>query len=171
MVMTLSAAQQAALNRDDQKTVHAIKIDITSDLLYCSHDEEVTLAATTYTPRALKVSAVNVTDPRGSGATVTIDDLDGEIAAAWYTEPGFSGQTITITEAIWDDGAWVVTRTIPWICTTCDRRSDGTFTLHLSGAGGMRPRDGLELAARADWPMAPSPGTSIEVGYTTTTVE
>ena len=170
MVQSLSAAQIAALADDSQRPLFAVKIDLTSDLLYTSWSSQVTLSAVDYVPRALKVSAVNISDPAGSSATVTIDDLDGEIAAVWYTER-FSGQTVTITEAIYDDGAWVAVRTIPWVCTTCDRRSDGTFVLHLSGAGGMRPRQGLEVAARADWSMAPSPGTSVQVGYTTTTVE
>jgi hypothetical protein len=171
MVKTLTAAQTAALADDSQRPCFAIKIDLTSDLLYTSWSDQVTLSATDYTPRALTVSATNISDPQSSRATVIIDDLDGTIATAWYNEPGFSGQTVTITEAIYDAGAWVAVRTIPWICTTCDRTSDGKFILHLSGAGGLRPRDGLEVAARAGWSMAPSPGTSVQVGYTTTTVE
>ena len=170
MVQSLSADQIAALADDSQRSLFAVKIDLGTDLLYTSWSQQVTLSAVDYVPRALKVSAVSLSDPASSRATVTIDDLDGEIAAVWYTER-FSGQTVTITEAIYDDGAWVAVRTIPWVCTTCDRRSDGTFVIHLSGAGGMRPRQGLEVAARADWSMAPNPGTSVQVGYTATTVE
>ena len=170
MTKSLSAAQTAALARSDQRSLFAVKIDLDTDLLYTSWDGEVTLAAVTYTPRALTVSAVGLSDPATSRCTVTIDDLDGTIAAVWYTER-FSGQTVTVTEAIYDDGAWTAVRTIPWVCSTCDRRADGSFVLHLAGAGGLRPRNGLEVAARADWSMAPSPGTSIEMGYTTTTVE
>ena len=169
MVQSLTDAQQAALDLESQEVVVAVKIDLTSDLLYCSGVESVTLAATTYTPRGLQVGAVNVGDPRQSSATVTIDDLDGEIAAVWYTER-FSGQTVTITEAIMSNGAWEVVRTVPWICTTCDRRGDGMFVLHLSGAGGLKPRAGLEVASRADWHLAPEPGTSIQVGWTATVV-
>lgn len=170
MVQSLSAAQIAALADDSQRSLFAVKIDLASDLCYTSWSGQVTLSAVDYTPRALTVSAVGLSDPASSRATVTIDDLDGVIAAVWYTER-FSGQTVTVTEAIYDDGAWVAVRTIPWICTTCNRTSGGTFVINLSGAGGLRPRSGLEVAARADWSMAPNPGTSIQVGYTATTVE
>ena len=170
MPATLSVAQQSALARESQEVLFAIKIDLTSDLLYCSGLRQVTIDATTYTPRGVQVSTVNVGDPTSSRATVTLDDLDGTIAAVWYTER-FSGQTVTITEAIYDDGAWTAVRTIPWICTTCNRHSDGRFVINLSGAGGLKPRAGLGVASRADWSMAPEPGTSIQVGWTVTTVE
>ncbi len=169
MVQSLSAAQTAALARESQEVVTAVKIDLTSDLLYCTGIRQVTLDGTDYTPRGLQAGTVNVSGPKASSATVTIDDLDGEIAAVWYTER-FSGQTVTITEAIWSAGTWKIVRTVPWICTTCDRRSDGTFTIHLSGAGGLKPRAGLEVASRADWHLAPEPGTSVQVGWTATTV-
>ena len=169
MVQSLTAAQQAALNRVEQEVVTAVKIDLTADLLYCTGIREVTLDAVTYTPRGLLIGAVNVADPKRSSATVTLDDLDGTIASVWYTER-FSGQTVTITEAIWSAGAWEIVRTVPWVCTTCDRRSDGTFVIHLSGAGGLKPRAGLEVASRADWHLAPEPGMSIQVGHTSTTV-
>ena len=169
MTLSLSAAQQAALGRESQAPVVAVKIDLATDLVYCTGDDAVTLDGTTYTPRGLNVGAVNVASPRQSSATVTLDDLDATIAAVWYAER-FSGQTVTITEAIWYDGAWEIVRTIPWICTTCDRRSDGTFVIHLSGAGGLKPRAGLEVASRADWHLAPEPGTSVQVGFTSTTI-
>ena len=168
MVQTLSASQTAALGRDDQRVVYCVKVDLATDLLYCSGIESVTISATTYTPRSLSVSAVNVSDPTNSSATVTIDDLDGEIATAWYSER-FSSKTVTITEAI-RDGDWVTVQTIDWICTTAGRRADGTFVLNLSGAGGMRPRAGLERASRANWHLAPEPGTAVQVGHTATTV-
>ena len=169
MVLSLSADQEAALGQDAQRVVVAVQIDLTADLLYCTGADAVTLAATTYEPRALELGNVQVSDPRTSRATVTIDDTDGEIATAWYSER-FSGQTVTVTEAIKKDGVWIVTRTIPWICTTCDRRSDGSFVLHLSGAGGLKPRAGLQVASRADFSMAPEPGTSIRIGGSSTTV-
>jgi len=122
-----------------------------------------------YTPRGLKVSAIQITDPRRARATVEIDDLDGTIAAVWYGER-FSGQTVTITEAIWYAGDWVVTRTIPWVCETCQRTPDGRFVINLSGAGGMRPRAGLEIGSRADWHLAPERGTSVQIGDMAATV-
>ena len=169
MVQSLSAAQTAALSDDSQRSLFAVKIDLATDLLYTSWPNQVTISAVDYVPRALSVSQVGVSDPSSSRATVTIDDLDGTIAAAWYAER-FSGQTVTITEAIYDDGAWVAVRTIPWVCTTCSRNSDGSFVINLSGAGGLKPRAGLQTASRANWPMAPEPGTSIQVAYTVTTV-
>ena len=169
MVQSLTAAQQAALDRVEQEVVTAVKIDLTTDLVDCTGSKQVTLDGTTYTPRGVKIGAVNVAAPTRSSATVTLDDLDATIATVWYAER-FSGQTVTITEAIWSAGTWEIVRTVPWICTTCDRRSDGTFVIHLSGAGGLKPRAGLEVASRADWHLAPEPGTSIQVGHTSATV-
>jgi hypothetical protein len=169
MVQSLTAEQTLALDRESQEVVVAVKIDLASDLLYCSGVKSVTLSGDTYTPRGVQVGATNVGNPRQSSATVTLDDLDGAVATEWYTGR-FSGQTVTITEAIFSDGTWEIVRTVPWICTTCDRRSGGMFVIHLSGAGGLKPRAGLEVASRADWPLAPEPGTSIQVGFTATTV-
>ena len=170
MANELSAAQTTAVERESQTVVHAVKIDLATDLLYCTGDDAVTLAATTYTPRGLSVSAVNITDPGSARATVTIDDLDGTVAASWYTNR-FSSVTVTITEAAWSDGAWVVTRTLPWICDTAERRPDGTMRLNLMGAGGLMPRAGLALGSRADWHLAPEPGTQIQISDMAATVE
>ena len=169
MANELTATETAAVELESQKTVHAVKIDLTTDLLYCTGVNSVTLDSTTYSPRGLSVSAINITDPRSARATVTIDDLDGVVATAWYTNR-FSGVTVTITEAIWSDGAWVVTRTIPWLCETADRRSDGTMALNLSGAGGLKQRAGLELGSRANWHLAPEQGTQIQIGDMAATV-
>jgi hypothetical protein len=169
MSKTLTAAETAAVGRDSQRVVHAIKIDLTTDLLYCTGVNSVTLDSTTYTPRGLSISAINITDPRSSRATVTIDDLDGVVAAAWYTNR-FSGVTVTITEAVLSDGAWVVTRAIPWICETASRSGDGMITLSLSGAGGLKQRAGLELGSRANWHLAPEPGTQIQISDMAATV-
>lgn len=169
MVQTLTAAQQSALDQSAQQPVVAVKIDLGTDLLYCTGVKQVTLDSVTYTPRGLDVSAVNVSDPTSSNATVRIDDLDGEVGTSWYTNR-FTSATVTITEAIWYGGAWETVRTIPWICSGVERSSDGVVTLKLSGAGGMKPRAGLSVATRAAFPMAPEPGTSIQVGWTTTTL-
>jgi hypothetical protein len=168
-MQTQTDAQVAALARDNQRVVYCVKIDLTSDLLYCSGLESITISSTTYTPRGLAVSTINVTDPTRSSATVTIDDLDGTIAATWYSER-FSGQTVTITEAIRDAGDWVAVQTIPWICTTAERRGDGAFVLSLSGAGGIKPRAGLEIASRSDWHLAPEPGAAVQVGHSATVI-
>lgn len=169
MVQSLSAAQTAAVGQESQSVVHAVKIDLGTDLLYCTGVNSVTLAATTYTPRGLSVSAVNITDPRSARATVRIEDLDGEVATSWYTNR-FSGVTVTISEAVWNDGEWVVLRTLPWICETVTRSSDGIVTLSLSGAGGLKQRAGLELGTRADWHLAPEPGTQIQISDMAATI-
>ena len=169
MVQTLTSAQQAALDQVSQQPVLAVKIDLGTDLLYCTGVKQVTLDSVTYTPRGLDVSAVNISDPKGSSATVKIDDLDGTVGTSWYTNR-FTGATVTVTEAIWYGGAWETVRTIPWTCVGAERSSEGVFTLKLSGAGGMRPRAGLSVASRAAFPMAPEPGTSIKVAWTSTTL-
>lgn len=168
-MQTLTAAQQAALEQESQRVVAAVKIDLTTDLLYCTGVNPVTLATVTYQPRGMEVSAINISDPTSSSATVKIDDLDGTVGTAWYTNR-FTGVTATITEAIWYGGAWEIVRTIPWLCTGVERTSDGVVILSLSGAGGMKPRAGLELASRASFHLAPEPGTSIRVGYTSTVI-
>ena len=169
MANTLSAAQTTAVGKESQSVVHAVKVDLTTDLLYCTGADAVTLSAVTYQPRGLSISAINITDPNSARATVTIDDLDGVVATAWYSNR-FSGTTVTITEAIYSDGAWVVTRTLPWICDTADRRPDGTMTLSLTGAGGLKQRAGLELGSRANWHLAPEPGTQIQVSDMAATI-
>jgi len=174
MANTLSAAQAAAVGRESQKPVHAVKILMVTDPFelwsaYCTGVNMVTLSGVDYTPRGLSVSAVNITDPGSARATVTIDDLDGVVATDWYTFR-FSGATVTITEAIWSDGAWVVTRTLPWICDTADRRPDGTMVLSLTGAGGLKQRAGLELGSRAAWHLAPEPGTQIQISDMAATI-
>ena len=169
MANTLSAAQTTAVGRESQKPVHAVKIDLATDLLYCTGADSVTLAAVAYQPRGLSVSAINITNPSSARATVTIDDLDGVVATSWYANR-FSGVTVTVTEAIYSDGAWVVTRTLPWICDTADRRPDGTMVLSLTGAGGLKQRAGLELGSRANWHLAPEPGTQIQVSDMAATI-
>lgn len=163
MALTLSADQQAALELDTHPKVYAVKIDLTTDLLYCSGREPVTISAEVYYPREMTVSSFSVTDPKRARASVTLDDLDGVVATAWYTER-FTGNTVTVTEAIWYNGDWVTIRAIPWICTTCKRSSDGKFTVNLSGAGGLRPRWGLETASRANFHLAPEAGQSLRIG-------
>ena len=162
-MLTLTSDQQAALELESQRVVIAVKIDLAADLFYCSGSESVTLGGETYTPRGLELNAVNITDPRSSRATLRIDDIDGEMASVWYSER-FSGVTVTIKEAIKSDGAWVTVRSIPWICATCGRNSDGVFTMNLTGAGGFRPRAGLAVATREDFHLAPESGTPIRIG-------
>ena len=162
-MFTTTDAQNAALARESQRTVCGVKIDLATDLLYCTGAESVTLSGDTFTPRGMSVTMTDIAEPRRARATIEIDDQDGTIATAWYSER-FSGQTVTIREAIHGDGAWVEVRSIPWVCHSCERKSDGTFVLHLLGAGGFAPRAGLQVAARDDWHLAPEPGTSIRVG-------
>ena len=169
MAKSLTAAQTTAVGSESQQVVHAVKIDLATDLLYCTGVEAVTLAATLYTPRSLSVSAINITDPRSARATVTIEDLDGTVGASWYANR-FSGVTVTITEAIWSEGAWVVTRTLPWLCETAQRRADGSMVLNLTGAGGLKQRAGLELGSRLNWHLAPEPGTQIQISDMAATV-
>jgi hypothetical protein len=165
MVETLSAAQQSALELSTHEKVFAVKIDLATDLLYCSGDTPVTISGDTYYPRGVSVSAFKVAKAKQATATVTLDDMDGVVATAWYTER-FTGNTVTVTEAIWGEpgDGWVAIRTIPWICTTCKRTSEGKFIVNLSGAGGLKPRWGLETASRANFHLAPEAGQTLRIG-------
>lgn len=166
---TLTADELAAVSQDSQRVAYCVKIDLTTDLCYTTWSANVTVDATTYVPRGMRVAAASVTDPRNSRASVEIDDLDGAVATSWYTNR-FTGQTVTVLELIWYEGAWQTVREIPWVCVAASRSGSGTMRLELSGAGGLRPRAGLMLGSRADFHLAPEPGTSIRIGPTSMTV-
>jgi len=162
-MLTLTSDQETALALESQRVVVCVKIDLDTDLFYCTGAESVTIGSDTYTPRGLSFGSVSVTDPRNSRATVRLDDTDGVIAGIWYGER-FSGVTVTVKEAIKSGGDWVVIRSIPWVCTVCSRNSKGEFIIELAGAGGFRPRAGLAIATREDFHLAPAPATPIMVG-------
>lgn len=162
MAHTLTADQSTVLGYEDQIVVNAVKLDLTSPLYYCTGEVPVVLDSDTYTPHDIRVSSIPVGPSSSSRASVRLSDQDGTLATLWYSER-FTGVTVTLLEAIMKDGAWVITKTIPWVCTGANRDSNGNLTLTLSGAGGMKPRAGLKIATRKDFRFAPEPGTTIRL--------
>ena len=170
MAHTLSGDQTTALGYEDQDLVQAVKIDLASPVYYCTGDISVTVGGNTYQPRGLTVSAIPVGPSKASRASVRLADQDSVLAVKWFAER-FTGVTVTITEAVMVEGAWVVTKTVPWICSGVTRDANGNFGMALSGAGGMKPRAGLKIASRIDFPFAPEPGTIIRLYDGQVTVE
>jgi hypothetical protein len=158
----LTGDQEEALGYESQILVQGIKIGLASPKYYCTGEIPVTLGGTDYTPRGLTVSSIPIGPSSSSRATVRLADQDSELALLWFAER-FTGLTVTITEAILKDGEWVITKSVPWLCTGAGRDTNGNFTISLSGAGGMRPRAGLTVATRDDFPFAPEPGTIIRL--------
>jgi hypothetical protein len=170
MAHTLTADQSTALAYEDQDLVQGVKIGLTTPVYYCTGDIPVTLASNTYTPRGMTVGSIPVGPSKSSRASVRLADQDSILAAKWFAER-FTGVIVTITEAIMKEGVWVVTKTVPWVCTGVVRSSNGDFTMSLSGAGGMKPRAGLKMGSRIDFPFAPEPGTIIRLYDGQVTVE
>jgi hypothetical protein len=162
MSYNLTSDQEEVLGYEYQPTVQGVKIGLISPKYYCTGEIVVTLASDDYTPRGLTVSTIPVGPSKTSKATVRLADQDSELALLWFAER-FTGLTVTITEAILKDGEWVITKSVPWLCTGAGRDTNGNFTISLSGAGGMRPRAGLTVATRDDFPFAPEPGTIIRL--------
>ena len=170
MAHTLTADQSTVLAYAHQRVVQGVKIGLSSPVYYCTGEVPVTLATEDYTPNNISVSSIPIGPSSSSRASVRIADQNGVLAAAWYTER-FTGTIVTITEAIYKTGTWVVTKTIPWVCSGAARDANGNVTLTLSGAGGMKPRAGLKIATRKDFPFAPEPGTTIRLYDGNVTVE
>lgn len=169
MPITFDDHQQAALEQVTQIAVVGVKIDLTTDLRYCNADEPTVLNSEVYSPADVWVSTLNIGEAWQSKGSVSIGDLSGDLGAVWYGER-FSGVTVTVIEAVLAAGALVIVRSMPWVCTTAQRNPNGTFVLNLSGAGGLKPRGGLEVADRDAFHLAPEPGTAVRVGGTSARV-
>ena len=165
MTITQTVTQKAALAKESIDRVTGIMLDVDTPLYYCDGLEPVTLDSDLYTPRELAVTAIRLDSPANAQATVSITDLDGTLGTIWLTER-LTGITVTITEAVWHEGAWVITRVLPWYCDGAKRTPKGTMELTLRGGAGLGQKAGLEVATRARWRFAPEPGQSARIGAT-----
>lgn len=166
MTISLTTDQATALGLESRHKVTAIKIDRTTDLLYCTGVDPVTLAGDLYMPRGLNVSGLVTGDPANSRARVVLDDADGVVGASWYSER-MSGCAITITDATRVAGAWVVTSTNVLTINTVQRAPEGTLVLDCVAAEGYNPTACLIAGTRLNFHLAPEPGESIRIGATT----
>lgn len=162
-MISYTTNQLSAIAEEHQAVVQAVKIGLSSPLYYCEGIEPVTLGSDTFIPHEINVGNIRLGDPLRSTARLRVLDLEGTLATTWLTE-GYSDVTVTLYEAVFHDGAWVTTRTLPWTCTTVRRSPRGFLELALVGGAGIRARGGLETATRADWRYAPQPGEAAKVG-------
>jgi hypothetical protein len=155
--------QLAALASRYQDCTALIELPLTSGALrYCTGDRPVTYSAKVYEPRGMTIDSMVLDDPQRSRMAVSLDDLDGELRAAWYDErmnlkAPWSGSTLTVVLEVND--ADVIE--IPWRCRACrvDRR--GRFRIELLGISTLKPRAGLQTGQRAEFFAAPEPGLQI----------
>lgn len=165
MTVTLTTAQVAAVSQRDQAVLTALEIGLGTPLFYCDGMTTVSLDGDVYTPwPELAVSNIRLDNPANAGATITMADPDGELGQVWYSNR-LTGVLVTMKEAIWSDGAWLTTRTLPWYINGVTRKEDGTMILKLSGGTSLRSRAGLEIADRSDWRYAPVPGETAYLGH------
>ena len=160
---TLTDAVKALFRRNYQPgCVVAVRVDfaVADDWLYCTGHSPVTISGTTYIPRGIGFSSIQLGDPITSKCSVTIDDTDGALAATIYDVERPTTRPAYLTLVI--DGTTVAT--LPWSVSNSPRGRNGLVTLALVGAGGLRPRAGLETGSRDLYPFAPTPGTAFKVG-------
>lgn len=162
-MITYTTGQKTALAIENQNVLTAVKIEAASTIAYCDGLEAVSLGGQVYTPHDIRVGNIRLADPERSTATVSILDLDNTVTDQWLSSR-ISGSLVTITEAVWSEGAWVAVRTLPWFCDKVKKSPQGVITLALKGSAGIRTRAGLETANRARWRYAPRPGEAAQVG-------
>jgi hypothetical protein len=166
-MLTYTAAQWAILLADshDQKICFKMTRDVEDDLLYCSGADPVTVGADEFVPRELVIDALSLGDPSRMGLTVSIDDADSVVRAAWYAER-FSGNAalVILLLKLAESAAWTTVYQVSWKVRYGHYKRDGTFDVELHSAVGLRPRAGLLVGTRGEFPYAPEPGQSIRVG-------
>lgn len=162
-MLSLTSNQLSLLKQPDQECKAAVSIGITSPLRYCTGLDPVSISSNVYYPMNMTFEPIKVTSG-GASASVTFEDPDGVIRSEWYSER-FSGSDVTLYLLIRDDdGDWEQILSIPWTCTNCSYSPLGGFRVHFSGAAGLKPRAGLDLADRTTFSMAPGAGDAIVYG-------
>ena len=164
---TFTAAQWALLLSEAQAAKLCLKIArvVEDDLLYCSGQNPVTVDAEDYTPRDMDFDALALGDPSTTGFNVTLDNADNVVRTAWVAER-FSGASCLLTLLLRyvTGGAWVEVYQVDWKCRYGAHDGEASFAIELHAAVGFRPRFGLIVATRAEFPYLPEPGASIRVG-------
>lgn len=159
-------SQRAAIDQHDQAVLTAVEIAVSSPLFYCDGKHAVSLDGDVYTPRELAVSNIKLGMPSSSGATVTLPDHDRALGILWAANR-LTGVLVTVREAVWSEGAWVIVRTFSLYADSCDRSKEGLMKIKLKGGVGLAAKAALEVADRARWRYAPNPG---EAAYLTHTI-
>ena len=163
---TFTAAQWSLIISEAQAAKLCLKIsrDVEDDLLYCSGENPVTVDAEDYTPRAMNFDTLALGDPSTTGFRVTLDDADAAIRTTWYDER-FSGQACLLTLLLRyiSGGAWEEVYQVDWKCRYGAYTRE-QFLIELHAAVGFRPRFGLIVGTRAEFPYLPEPGDSIRIG-------
>ena len=165
-MLTYTAAQWARVlsEAQDAKLCFKMTRDIEDDLLYCSGYDPVTVDAVDYVARSMVYDKFALGDPSTTTLTISIDDADAAIQTTWYDER-FSGNAILLTLLLKYkyEHSWTSVLEIDWKVRTSHYTSSN-FIFNLHAAVGFRPRFGLMIGSRAEFPYAPEPGASIRVG-------
>jgi len=165
-MLGLTAAQLALLRAPAQQIKGAVAIGTVSPMRYCTGADPITIDANVYMPRMITFDDIKLDDPGGATTSIVIDDLDGIVRTAWYSER-FSGLTVDIYLLARSEGnTWTEVIDLSWICTTCLFNKIGQFRLNLSGGAGLCPRAGLMTGNRTSFMFAPEAGEAMRFGVT-----
>jgi len=160
-MLGLTATQLALLQSPSQQIKGAVAIGTASPLRYCTGVDPITIDANVYTPRMIMFDDITLNNPVGTTTSIAIDDLDGVIRTAWYSER-FSGLTVDVYLFARGDGnTWTEVVHLSWICTTCLFNKTGQFRINLDGGAGLCPRASLMLGNRTSFMFAPEPGEAM----------
>ena len=156
--MALTQAQLDALAEKTSEGKLAVKIDATTPLLYCSGTDPVQVAAEWYYPRNISGSFFMLSDPAAAKTSVKIDNRDGAVETAWYTDR-FSGYDVEVHILLRTPPSkeWVLASSVTWVEEKTTTRG-GDLTVRLHGASGHRQRFGLTVGNTSLFPRAPKVG-------------
>jgi hypothetical protein len=165
-MLTYTAAQweRVISEAQDAKLCFKMTRDVEDDLLYCSGFDPVTVDAVDYVARAMTYDKFALGDPSTTTLTISIDDADDAIQTTWYDER-FSGNAVLLTLLLKykHEHGWTQVLEVDWKARA-PHYTDSSFIFNLHAAVGFRPRFGLSIGTRAEFPFAPEPGASIRVG-------
>jgi len=119
----------------------------------------------------MNAKGLRMDTPTKSTASISLDDINGDIRTVWYPEP-FSQLDVTVTQVHLNNlNTWITTLEIPWKCKNCNYNPQGAqFNVLLTMAGGLKPKAGLEVGTIELFPYAPKAGEAIKLGTTGVTV-
>ena len=167
-MLGLTAAQLALLKSPAQQIKGAVAIGTVSPMRYCTGVDPIQITideiAYWFTPRMIAFDDIKLDDPVGATTSVVIDDLEGDLRAAWYAER-FSGLTANIyLFSRSDDGTWTKIVDLEWLITTALFNKKGQFRINLAGGAGLCPRAGLMTGNRISFMFAPEAGEAMRFG-------